>query len=164
MTIRSLQEMLDRYSGKSQQKIMKTCEPFFQTFGLNHFFHQSISNDGLFYGMGTNLDFMHYYVDQRMHESNPFIIQSDKFNGGAYPFSCGKSEPLDLSLQFAKKKFGIHHCLLIIENDTYGCHQYGFGISSKYIGKEFLLINELPLIKVFINYFKQEMASILKDL
>lgn len=164
MTRSSLQKMLDSYSGRHQNKIKKTCEPFFKAFGLNHFFHQSISHEGLFYGMGTNPDFMHYYVDQNMHESNPFIVESQKVNSGVYSFNSANSNDFQSTLSLAKQKYNISHTLLIVENDRYSCHQYGFGISPECVASESLLINELPLIKIFINYFNQEMASVLNDL
>jgi hypothetical protein len=63
MTISNLQEMLNTYSGKPKRKIIKICEPFFQAFGVTHFFHQIISHQGLFHGIGTNPDFMHDYIE-----------------------------------------------------------------------------------------------------
>lgn len=164
MTRSNLQTMLDDYSGKHQKKILKTCEPFFQTFGLNHFFHQSISHDGLFHGIGTNLDFMHYYIDQNMQESNPFVTESEKVRSGIYSFNSVDSEEFQKTLQLGKEKHNIKHTLLIVENDFHSCNQYGFCISPGHAASESLLINELSLVKVFINYFNQEMSSCLEAL
>jgi DNA-binding CsgD family transcriptional regulator len=167
MALSDFQEMNENYTGKFKQKIMRTCAPLFQTFGLNFFFHQSVNQNGLYYAICNNPEYMHYYYQQKMQECNPFIMQSEKVNGGVYllkSVESNLSEEFQLTFQIARDRYNVHHSLLIVENDSYDCHQYGFGFAPDSIGSESLILNELPLLKVFIKYFHEEMADALNGL
>ena len=167
MALSDFQEMNENYTGRFQQKITRICAPLFQTFGLNFFFRQSVNQNGLYYAICNNPEYMHYYFQQKLHECSPFIMESEKINSGVYLLKSvfsDFSEEFQLTFQIAREKYNIHHSLLIVENDSYDCHQYGFGISPESNGVESLILNELPLLKVFIKYFNEEMGDALHGL
>jgi DNA-binding CsgD family transcriptional regulator len=160
----NFQEMLDKHSGQPQQKIMKICEPFFQTFGVNHFFHQNVNREGLFYVLGTNPDYMHYYVDQKFYDCNPFVHGFGKLNSGIYFVNSVREEEFQSTMRDASEKYNIQHSIYIVENDSYSCNQYAFGIAPGRFDAESLIVNELTLVKEFIKYFNEEMAGHLQNL
>lgn len=73
-------ELIENNSGKYKNKINNICRPLFETFGINYFFHQSVTRDGQFYVIGTNPNLMLDYVDLNFHKCNPFITDSKILN------------------------------------------------------------------------------------
>lgn len=164
MDLKNYQEMVDRYSGKYHQKLMKVCEPFFKTFGINYFFHQSNTPDGLYHGIGTHPDFLHFYFDQRQHECNPFITQFDQLKSGIYFYDSVCEKEFQKTMQNATDKYNLKHSLVLMEKDLDRCNQFGFSIPPDRVDIQSLVINELPLFKAFIQHFNHEMSDILQDL
>lgn len=155
---------LARYSNRHQQKFQKICQPLFDTFKINYFFHQSVTDSGDYIGLGTQPDFVHFYFEERLHECNPFITQSENVKSGIYLFDTVQNNDFKDSMRVIEEKYNLKQSIVIVEREGSRCHQYGFAVPSKQCDIKMLVLNELPLFKQFIKFFNEEADSILKEM
>lgn len=157
-------QMIDLYSGKYNHRLKKVCEPLFKTFGINYFFHQSVTSDGQFHVIGTYPDFMHDYGEQNYHLYNPFIMGFEKLKSGIYLYDSIDDDTFQTTLNRVSKKYNLKHSLILMEKNANRCDQYGFTIPTNSSHSSNIVINEMPLFKQFIDYFKNECSIFIKEL
>lgn len=156
--------MIEKYSGKYQHKIRQVCDPLFKYFGINYFFYQRVASDGRYYIIGTNPDFLHFYYDEKLHECNPFITQFHRLKSGIYPCDAVKDRQFQSSMELSKKKYPCHHAMLLLEKKENYCEEYGFGIPVNRMDIQALVLNEMPLYRQFISYFRSELTRFIDEM
>ena len=156
--------IIENFSGKHKNKINKLCEPLFNSFGINYFFHQGLTRDGYLYCIGSHLDLMLHYADLKLYECNPFLTRFQELDTGTYLYDSVNDSDFQDSMRLLEKKYNTKHSCIIMEKDAYRCNEYGFTIPSNCKQTESLLINQKPLLKRFIQYFESEMSAILKEI
>lgn len=157
-------ESTNLYSVKNIEKLHKICSPFFNLTSVNYFFHQFVTNEGLYCCIGTHIDLMLHFFDNDMQLSTPFITQFAPIRSGIYFMDSVNHQKFQTDMQIIQGKFQTKHSFSVTKNDGVCCRQYGFGIPPDRKDLEYLLVNELPLLNRFICYFEDEMFNVLQEM
>lgn len=160
----SLQEIIDKYSGKYHHKVKRICEPLIKTFGVDHFFYQSVASDGTYYFVGSSPDFLNFYYNQKLHECNPLITQPDQLVSGVYLNGSIKQKSFQNSLELCRRKRNLEFPLILVERNQRRCDEFGFGVDCHRTDVQSLVLNEIALFRRFNRYFVSEMGKLLEDL
>lgn len=158
----SFQAMAANYSGKYKHKLLRLAEPLFQTLGINYFFYLYIANDRNCSFMGTNVDLIQHYLDEKMHHCNPFFTQTDQVKTGVYLYDSVQHSDFKTTMQCLENKYDTKHSCLMTRKVPQGAIIYGFALPAKRKEMESMLINQAPLLRRFIQYFENEMSPVLK--
>lgn len=158
-----LLKMVQKYSGEHRKKLIKVCEPLLDL-GINFFWFQFHTKDGHFCCIGNNPDLIYTYIDERMHHHTPFYIEPDFIQEGLYIANEVKNQNFQKNWENIERKFQTKHRISITKRNPQYCSEYGFSTSTKTENSTSLLINQIPLLNKFINYFESSMSKTLHSM
>jgi DNA-binding CsgD family transcriptional regulator len=103
------------------------------------------------------------YVTDQMVSDNPFITKPEQLQSGLYlPESMRGQGKFHADLDVIENRYNTCPRLYYIHRDRCYIHEYGFGSSEKHKNITSTLINQLPLLKKFIQHFQSEMSLTLQ--
>jgi DNA-binding CsgD family transcriptional regulator len=152
---------VDQSSVKNYNKIQKLCDPL-KSLDIGFFYYETISEDGYLTNIGSNVDWLRCFADNRLYQVSPFYSHPTNIPAGTYFSKVLKNRDFENVTNYAKNH-GIDQFLIVVEKRNGILLKYGFGLGQT-PGVENLILNELPILKRFSEYFKCEMDPILKDL
>lgn len=159
-----LQEMLHRTTSIPEHKaMMRSVTPFFDCFNISQFYYTKILPSGASLIFGTHTELHEYLFDQTaMMKSCPVLRNPDVLKTG---ITFLKDTP-DLTyrkfLDFSWNKFKVNFTINIQIKTSEGMESYGFGVKHNDSRANEHLLNELPLIHKFFDYFKRENKKLLQ--
>ena len=138
-------------------ELKSICQPL-EKLNITYFGHGRVDKQGRFFSLCNNPEFAHYYLGKNYENAD--IHLSDESKLGQYILW----DNLELSGESDKLKqdgilFGLNHTFTLIENDSDGMQQYHFStrINDRSFNQEYF--RNLDLLKHFILYFKEQIAS-----
>lgn len=155
---------LEPYSLKHHCRMKQICRPLTDLFSVNHFFYQYVTSNGEFNAFGSHLDLFGYYYEDKLHSANPFIHSSDSVKTGVYIMDSVVNNEYQESLRKLQTKFNSNYYLLINKKEQHCSRQFGFCIPQNEPGLKLLLINNIPLLRSFVDYFETQMAHSITEL
>lgn len=158
----SLEEMLLKVSGRHQNKINKFCQPLLTHFGINSFSYHKLMNTGGYYLIGNHVEGYHYYFSEKLHLIQPHFRHPQNFQSCVSLSRNIPDETYQQGLQKAHEKFGVHFGVVLINKITDGMEFIDLGVNSSSVMHEVLILNELPLIRKFIQKFIEENQFLFK--
>lgn len=157
-----LYEMV-RASKKFHNKIKTFCAPLVELFGISHFYHAIITNSGHFIGLNLNREWEEYFFSDKSH----LLIWPDKLppckvkNGiRLLQETDDENENFNKLLKTAEDKYSLNFSLQSIEKTNQGTNMYGFALNSANPLQHMALINEMPLLRLFIKRFQEEFKTL----
>ena len=136
-------------------KILKSCAPLFDCLNLNHFWYYKIRNDGRFAFFDSNIAWCEYYGGEKLYLTHPYLRHPKFHREGVYLL---KHEfPQDSKLSPA---INFKNDFQIINKIPDGVEAYGFSSDSSNEDQYLLFINELNLLRLFMEKFRKENSSI----
>lgn len=160
----TFQELTLQYSGFYKNQLKRLAEPLFQTFGINYFFYLFISKNRTCHFLGTHIDLIQHYFDEKMHHCHPLMVHTDQVKDGLYLYDSVQHKDFQTSMDLLEKRYDTKHSALITQNNSEGCKIYGFSVPSSRKNYESLIINNAGLLRKFINHFEIEMEFVLNKM
>ncbi len=139
---------------RHNDKIKKACYTIFKELNLNNFWHYKISNKGEYYYLGSNAEISEFFAEMKYYIDYPYYRHPRFFRSGiSYMNSVNYSPKIKNEI---KIKSNCHHPILLIDQVHDGIEGFGFSSNSDNEHQLSLLINELPLLRLFCKYFRNE--------
>lgn len=159
-------EMNEKVARGTHDKIKKFCAPLVDAFGLSQFYYYRLMNNGQYVSANMNSGWAEHFYFENLYQDYPFFRHPDQFQGGVHFLQGVEHESYDALLKTASEKFNINYCLQIDVKKKDGIEVFGFGLDSRELTKHIRFVHEIPLLKLFIHKFQNEIASqlsVLKD-
>lgn len=154
-------ELIVEGTNKFCNRIKKSCAPIENHFGVKQFWYYKITNSGDFVSVTSFPQFNEYFYEAKLYHSTPYINLPSRLKSGVWLRQSSNHPDWHNYLNLAQKKFNNNFGLQIINKLTVGVECWGFGLNSVDCSHHMLLINELPLLKLFIEKFRLENRDIL---
>lgn len=150
-------------SKKFHDKIKSFCDPLVQLFGISHFYHAIITTSGHFIGLNLNREWEEYFFSDKSH----LLIWPDKLppckvkNGiRLLQENEDENENFNKLLRKAEEGYSLNFSLQFIEKTSQGTHMYGFALNSSNPLQHMALINEMPLLRLFLKRFQEQFKTL----
>lgn len=172
--MKELQEMLDRTTSKIEyDRMIQSLKPLFDYFGMGYMYYVAHHASGGFSVTSTNIDALSYFfenIEETM--SCPVINKSvipchDPIKLGV-GFGTGKEKwsfnllhntPNQTYLNYLERAENRYNCYLSINisrTTPQGTVSYGFGVKNRDRRMDEYLVNHLPLLYRFYDYYEEE--------
>lgn len=139
-------------------ELEEICHPLDQLYNIDYFCHVKLDNKGNFSALGKNPEFVEHYLQEKYYNCDSHlseIDQSVEFIIQDAVEHHGKTEQL-----FADcKAFGVNHVFTMLFKSENGLDAYHFGSSKENKKLNELYLRNLPLLRQYISYFKERVAS-----
>lgn len=148
------------------KKIKKACAPLFDYFNLSDFWYYRITNSGHTTYLASHDTWSEFFAEEKFYLNFPLLRHPQYFEDGPNLLLSLRDEPFSRVSTAAKEKFGIHHCLALINKVPEGVEGFGFSSSFPDELQKAILLKELPLLRLFIKKFREEnrfLLSLLED-
>lgn len=160
-------DIFNSYTSKYNRQISRFCEPLKLAYGINYFAYYMINQEGFYSTFGSRMDWMEYFFDQKLYlQCGLFMRHPD-----AYPncsFICNDQQfvddPFEQVQNQAKERFGMQYTLLILRKENDRIEGFAFGTPPQNCQVDYSLINELPVLKIFIARFCEEFKTMMQDI
>ncbi len=139
-----------RYS----DRIKKACAPLFDLFPLSHFGYCKITNSGDFSYFGTHVAWSEYFAAEKLYLNFPFYRHPKYAPVGVKILPAVTNQAYLELMDRRREKFDIHHSLALISRGLNGMEGFVFSTNSSDELHLSALINELPLLRLFIRKFR----------
>lgn len=138
-------------------KMVRSASPFFNSFGLNHLYYYRLSPLGNYTTFGTHSELFEYSFNQypQWYESDP-CFRCKNLKPGIFIEDIGYDQSFNKILDDIFNRFKLKYTIRVQRKigDAYEC----FGFCTKLINRDIkeLLINNLPIVNKFIDFFISE--------
>lgn len=156
----SLQVMQRNVSRVFYNKLKKFSAPLVDCFGISHFCYNRITNSGFYVYTGICPEWEEYCWSEKMYLNDPSLRHPDNFCSGVSHLRVIKDEKWNEYNLKACEKFQINCSLLLRNKTANGIESFGFALQSTDPLQHVTLLNELPLLKLFIRRFQEEFRSL----
>ncbi len=156
----SLYDMHMAGTWRYHDRIRKEGAPLLNLFNIKHYGFFKVNYSGSYFFFGSHIEFSEYFIDEKFHVNYPYF-RNPKFikEGISLPYTLQNQE-FSKNLSLAKNRFGIHDSLLLIKKSKEGFEAFGFCLDISSESQIGLLLQELPLLKLFTKKFRGNNQSI----
>ncbi len=156
----SLADMNNNISRKVGDKLARFCAPLVDHLGISHFYHTVLTDSGHFSAIGLNAGWHEclFSYPEWLSYLSYFYHNMDKFKGIIFTQTI-QNKSLDKFVQVASKDFNINLGLQINYKTSTGMEWFGFGLKTNDPIQHMALLNELPLLDIFIREYKKEIKT-----
>ena len=156
----SVVSMVESASVKYLSLIKKISKPLAQSFDINYFCYQSISDDNHWFTLGNHPDWLLYSAEHHFYRYDPSLVKPCQYSSGyCFPQYHQDKDFQRTLISHAQEKFNIHHPLVIIKRlegktDFFflGADKESTEVYSHYMNHRSLLANS------FVHHFYQEIS------
>lgn len=162
--LKIVENYVNRYIKHYHTKMKQICEPLQRFFGINYFTYHSITTDGHWRPFVSRPDWADYFTENQLYLQDPFLCHPHSYQSGTVFWTPYYQQDSNLQgfLKVARDKFSMAHGFCIIERTAEGCEFFGFSAPPEHEQIYSIYLQDLPLLKEFCKYFKEEAAPILK--
>jgi DNA-binding CsgD family transcriptional regulator len=141
------------------QKISKILEPLRLLSGIDGLLYYTITSKGLFTFMGTHPSWMEEYYHEQYYLHNPFLCHPSTVSEGLHFPNTVRDEQYLEMLHLRRKKINADHAMMMITKNSAEMEGFCFFTKTENMQIYNFYMNELPLLRSFVEYFKREMSS-----
>lgn len=153
----------ERFIKRHHSKIKRICEPLPRCFGINYFTYHSVDPNGAWIPLVSRLDWADFYTENQLCLQDPFLLHPRQYHSGSFLWAHSLTESHQQEImQLAVTQFDMDHGLCIIERTPHGCEFFGFSAPKNHFSIYRTYLNDMPLLRQFCLYFKEEMKSTLE--
>lgn len=135
--------------------IKRSCESLFYYFNLNHFYYTRITNGGYFTSLDSHADWSQYYASEKLFLRTPYFRQPRLVRKGVRLLKDLRDSAYEDVYNRGKSKFDFNLTLQLIDEFPDGIEIFGFSSNFSNEMQIALLLNELPLIRLFTKKFRE---------
>lgn len=153
-------------SSPYHKEMIRSTTPLSDYFGVNHFWYYKITLSGFYSFLGTHSAWNEFCFDKDLINRFPCLRYPQILHKGVNLMKINEDPNYQELLKVASEKFSINFNLNLIYNTHDGIEAYGFATKYNDPYADQRLINELPLLRSFIKYFREnnkKMFQLLED-
>lgn len=156
--MQNIKTILNTHPCFSHANEFKTlCSPL-EKIQINYFGYAHLNHDKKLTVMNNHPDFLAHYLQKKYYNADIHLAQLS--NNNQYLIV----DALELSAQSKlvnedAKQFGVHHLFTVINHDHTGKHFYHFANESSSYAINQFYVNNLDLLKTFIQYFHSQLQA-----
>ena len=156
--------MVSHTSVKYADKLSALSEPLTRL-NIHYFCYQYVSNNGGWFTLGNNSDWLYYCADNETHQHDPSLIKPCKSASGCFLPSTHDNQVFREALAHpAVDQFNISHSLAITKPTKHGCEYYFFAGEHDNQHLMVTYLNNLHFLKNrYIQYVRQFIAPFFND-
>lgn len=151
----TLEKLIQNVSERHHNKIKKMCEPLVNHFGIRAFTYLKIKNDGNFYFVGNHVEWMEYYYSEKLYLKQPHFRHPANFQSGVSLCKLIENEEYAELCTLASEKFNVNFAACLLNKTNDGLEIVGLDANSPSKLHDIKILNDLKLIKAFVNNFKE---------
>lgn len=160
----SYQSMLQSITCRFNDKVLRICKPLFNHLKLNEFWYYKVTNSGHLSCLCSHIGFEEYFAAEKLYLTHPYFRHPKFYREGISFASSVPDSSLTKLLEIEREKFNFHHALLLISKISDAVEFFGFSSSCHDEMQKTLLLNELPLLRLFTKKFREENRIIFSSL
>jgi DNA-binding CsgD family transcriptional regulator len=142
-------------------KMVRSVAPLSDCYGVNHFFYYRIVSN-FFYGVGTHLKWHEFYIDNIDLMSHAHTTKHSNILKSEIVLFKSTSDPsFKELLNTAWNKFNINLTINVQREIKGGIEGFGFGVKSNHVKADQHLLNHLPLLNKFVDYFTEKNSKLI---
>ena len=147
---------------KNERKLKRICEPLSQGFGLDTFWHYSLTDKGELSYICNNPLISEYFYSQELYNGHPYFKDPKLLKSGFF-FADKTISPDYAHTQGKMRNVSMDQIFMVMNASEGRAEGYGFATTQPLPDLTNTFINHLYLLKKFIGYFHQEAEEILKQ-
>lgn len=149
-------EMLRRItSSPYHDQMMKFVRPLRDHFGINHFWYYHVTSSGFYTYIGTHAEWNEYCFEKHLIDQFPCLRHPDTMQSGISLMKNTANVEYKNVLNEAWETFNINFNLNLTKKTSEGIEAFGFATQNNHPQSDEKLLNELPLLRYFINAFRE---------
>ena len=154
----TLQEMLKKTAFSPEHDTMlRSVAPFCDYFNVNHIYYIKVSLSGHCSILGTGIELQEFLFDDLpMMASCPMLRKPEFLKTGVTLVRNTSDTTYQKFLDISWKEFNTNFSINIQQKSSEGIEACGFGLKHNHPKADEDLLNELPLLYKFIDYFRNE--------
>ncbi len=160
----SYNDLIRKVSCNFNDEIKRASSAVFECLNLNYFYYHKITDSGHLTLLGSDPAWVEYFGAQKFYVSNPFHRNSNSFRNCFVVLKNVVSNDFNQIMVEGRERFNFHFNLQIMNRTVDGVETFGFSSPTSDDLQIAMLINELPLINLFINKFRLENRRIFSKL
>lgn len=155
-------EMYEKVLSSSHyQKMIKSVQPLYDHLGVNFFWYDKVTYSGKYEFFGTHSKWAELCAEHLEWVMNiPYLYHPESAVEGVQLLGISTDQKLQEILAIGREKCHLNFNLHLLKKTADGVEGFGLSTASNSPKVYERLINELPLINRFIEYFKQKNLSI----
>lgn len=130
--------------------------PLKDHFGVNHFWYFQISESGHYSYLGTHAAWSEYCFDELLLRSFPCLRHPSLLKKGISLMKAGSDPDYRRVLDIAWEKFNINFNINLISGTSQKMEAFGFATCHQDPQAEERLLNDLPLLRLFIKLVREK--------
>ncbi|MBX9702796.1 MAG: hypothetical protein K2X39_01455 [Silvanigrellaceae bacterium] len=150
-------DMVEQTSIKHDRLIKQLTAPLLQSFGISYFCYQFVSNEGDWFTLGNNPDWLLHCAENEFFRFDPSLVRPNYYNRSSICFPKYHQHELfqqTLNGQFIDL-FGLDHTLAFIEPTASGCEYYFFAAPRRHCKVLNIYLNQLNRLRFdYTHYLK----------
>ncbi len=140
------------------QDILSLCSPL-NSLGITAFSHLRTTKEVTFSGLANNPEFMKNYLTKGYYNADVHIKKNDYQAKQCLMWDAMECDGRTRSMLQDANDFSFKHIFTLIETQDDQCDYYHFGTHQSNPSINQTYINNIDLLKRFINYFNEKIAQ-----
>lgn len=159
------EEIVQNYIIRYFDTLHKVTKPLHDHFGIIYFTYHRISNSGHYRVLVDRPDLAERYVSDQLYLVDPFLRQPANYSSGLCLLGQhGEQKAIDKAFEVLDTVLDADMEVLLINKQEDGVEFFGFAGRTITSALPNLYLNNSGLLRTFADYFKQEMASVIKEM
>lgn len=143
-------------SSREHDKMRKFVAPLNDHFGINHFWYYKITDSGLYTYVGSHTPWSEFCFDSDLTSLFSCLRHPKHVPNGISLMKASEEASYHFLLKTAWDKFQINFNINLVTHIPGAIEAFGFGTRFNDPQSDQRLLNELPLLRHFINAFRNE--------
>lgn len=160
----SFREILRKVSCRFNDEIQKACNPLFEALNLNQFLYYKIKSNGSFTFLGNYADWYEYFESEQFHINYPYFRDPKYQKSGIVLLKEVQDSLLEPSFNAGRDKFNLNISLKVMHKTDDCIESFGFSSSSANERQTAILLNAVPLFRLFVKKFREENRALFSRL
>lgn len=155
--------MIEQTSIKYDGLIKKITEPLVLHYGINYFCYQFVSNEGNWFTVANNPDWLLHSAEHQFYQFDPSLIRPTNYTRSSLCFP--KNHQDDMFQQtlctHSIELFNLDHALALIEPNPQGCEYFFFAAPPDHLNVLNIYLRQLSSLRYdYTRYFKENLKPI----
>ena len=159
----NLFNILNKYTARETKKLQKICDPLNSYFGVTDFWYSKTDANGNFFTIANRPEMHENYFGSEGYLVNPFFRNPKLIRSGIYDYRDIQSKNHKELMENLSSEMNIMLGLAIVVQKDNTIERFGYAGNTK---TDFFtrLVDSLPLLDKFNNYFTKEISPIIKNI
>lgn len=157
------QKMLQKVTASPYfDQMRRSVTPLYDHLSVNHFWYYRISNTGNYSFIGSNIPWSEYCFNSNLLKSFTCLRHPSLLRTGLFLMKNETDPASQNIIDTAWTKFQINFNINLVAKTSDGIEAFGFGTRFNDSKSDERIINQLPLLRVFIKNFRDKHSRLFK--